>query len=396
MANSLGDYKPLFYANEALIQLFKALGMANTVHRGYDRERRSFNKGDTISIRRPGTFSAQTAPGSTAQDLAPDTVQIVLNVWQEVTFKLIDDESAYTDERIVNEHVIPATYALADKIDTDLNALYADIPWVVDSTGTSQEMTADDIVTARQTLFDNKAPIRDPNFWLQVDGKSEAELLKTQKFTEMQGAGDMGVRAQVSGMLGPKYGFGIYANQNVPTDPQGAVADAAGTADGGEAAGATSFAVSAFTASAALKKGTALTIAGHTQQYVLSADVTLDGTGAGTLSILARQTGASGNGGLEAALSGGEVVTLLIDATRPKQNLAYHRNAFAFAMARLPEDGNGAGARIASVQDPITGLAIRARQWYEGKESAMYFSFDVLYGVKTLDSSLAARLRTGA
>ena len=34
--NTLGIYDPLFYAQEALIQLEKALGLAGRVHRGYD------------------------------------------------------------------------------------------------------------------------------------------------------------------------------------------------------------------------------------------------------------------------------------------------------------------------------------------------------------------------
>ena len=59
MANTLGNYNPIFYANEALIWLQKALGMASRVHLGYDAERRSVSQGQTISIRRPGSFTAQ-------------------------------------------------------------------------------------------------------------------------------------------------------------------------------------------------------------------------------------------------------------------------------------------------------------------------------------------------
>ena len=83
MANTLGVYDPIFYAQEALIHLENALGLANRVHRGYDEERKSFGKGQTISIRKPSTFTVEDAP-STAQDLDTEYVDITLNNWKEV------------------------------------------------------------------------------------------------------------------------------------------------------------------------------------------------------------------------------------------------------------------------------------------------------------------------
>ena len=64
--NTLGYYDPLFYAQEGLIILEKALGRSARVHRGYDRETKQ--KGSTTAISRPSTFTAQDAP-STDQNL---------------------------------------------------------------------------------------------------------------------------------------------------------------------------------------------------------------------------------------------------------------------------------------------------------------------------------------
>ena len=66
MSNTLSVYDPLFYAQEALIQLEKALGMAGRVYRGYDKNPQQ--KGSVISITKPGTFTALAAPQA-AQDL---------------------------------------------------------------------------------------------------------------------------------------------------------------------------------------------------------------------------------------------------------------------------------------------------------------------------------------
>ena len=58
--NTLGIYDPIFYAQEALVQLEKALGLAGRVHRGYDSTPQQL--GSTIQIRRPGIFTATAMP----------------------------------------------------------------------------------------------------------------------------------------------------------------------------------------------------------------------------------------------------------------------------------------------------------------------------------------------
>ncbi len=56
MANTLSPYNPTFYAAEALILLQNALGMANRVYRGYETERKGYNLGETVQVRKPSEF----------------------------------------------------------------------------------------------------------------------------------------------------------------------------------------------------------------------------------------------------------------------------------------------------------------------------------------------------
>ena len=126
MANTLGVYNPIFYAQEALIWLAKNLGMAGRVHRGFERERNAFAQGDTINIRRPSIFTVGDAP-ATSQDLTTETVALTLAFWREVKFKLTDKELAITQDRIITDHIAPAAYALADDIDQKLVDLYKDV-----------------------------------------------------------------------------------------------------------------------------------------------------------------------------------------------------------------------------------------------------------------------------
>jgi len=377
MANNLGLYDPIFYAQEGLRNLERALGMAGAIFRGYDRDPQ--DKGSTISINRPGTFVAQDAP-STAQDLNPGQVQIVLNLWKEVKFFLTDKELTFTKEQIIQDHIRPAAYALALDIDSNLVGLARDVPWNID---VSNPAAVSDITAARKVLFNNGVPMDPDDLFLMVDGQLESELLNLPAFTQWQGAGPTAERSQVRGFLGQRYGFNIFANQNTRTHVAGVSADAAGTLTGAHAAGATTISFAAVTAAGTFKRGDSFVLAGNTQRYVFAADATADGTGAVTNAAIFPA--------LVQAYANGTVITIsLVNHT---QNLAFHRNFAALAMAPLSRAGAELGARIETVADPITGLAIRSRVFYVGDTSRVYVALDVLYGLKTLDPNMAVVLR---
>lgn len=390
MANTLSVYNPQFYANEGLLALMKGLGMAGRVHRGYDATPQQ--QGQVINIKRPSTFTAQDAPSS-KQDISAGSVAISLDYWREVKFGLTDKELTYTGEQIVTDHIMPAAYALADDIDTKLAALYKDVPWYFDWTSTA---TVADILNARKIQFNNRVPMQEGMLHAMVDGTIESELLGLSAFTQQQGSGDAGVAAQLRGAIGRRFGYDFFANQNVQSHTSATVADLAGAVNNGAgyAAGIKAIAVDGFTNSAVFKAGDVVLITGHTQQYVLTADVTLDGSGTGTLNIF----GSSGvrDGGLESAVVDNQVVTVVLSggsgATK-SQSLFFHKNAFALAMAPLSTMGNELGARMAVAVDPVTNLAMRSRIWYEADSSEVRVALDVLYGIKTLDGNLAVRGR---
>lgn len=376
MANTLGLYDPLFYANEALIQLEKVLGMASHVHRGYEKDPQT--PGSIIKIRRPGTFVAQSMPISTPADILPDEVTVTLNRWFGVVFALTDQELTYTTEKIISEHIRPAAVALADKIDDDLCGLYADVPWFVEAQNPGAIV---DFTSVRQLMFDNKVP-NVPRF-MMINGEREADYLSLAAFNEADKSSDGGA-TQRDGFLGRKFGYDIWANQNVKLHDSTAISVTMGTLSNTAqvAVGATSFTLSATAVTGTLKKGDTLSFAGITQRFAVAADVTF-----------------AGNSALVTVSEPNRVVIPITTAATPRQldryaNLAFHRNAFALAMAPLTQIGDGMGARIATSVDPITNLALRSRMWYEGKEAKTYIGIDALWGVKTLDATLAVRLES--
>ena len=378
MANTLGVYNPVFYAQEALMQLEKSLGMANRVYMGYDSERKSFGLGETINIRKPSTFTVAAAP-ATAEDATTQTVSMTLDNWREVKFKLSDKELAFTGERIIADHIRPAAYALANDIDTKLTALTVGIG---NQAAAGAAWSPAVITAGRNRLFDQSVPLHSGDMHCMVGGAEEADLLANAAFAQYQGAGISGVDTQMRGTLGTKYGFEFFSNQNTITSVASTPTDLAGAVDlvAGYAKNATTIHVDGL-GDVVHEKGMGVSFAGHSKIYALAGDRTPSGA---EVDLVLTE-------GLQEAVVDDEVVTLHSTIVG-NQNLMFHKNAFGLVMAPLSEMGNELGANIATVQDPVTGLAIRSRVYYVGNSSEVHVALDCLYGVKTLDSQLAARI----
>jgi hypothetical protein len=380
MANVLSVFDPIFYANLALIQLEKALGMASRVHRGYDKEPRQ--KGSTISIQVPSTFTAQDAPGSD-QDIKAGSVDIVLSYWREVKFALSDKELNFTQMEIIEKHIRPAAYALADDIDQKLCLLYKDVPWYYGTAGTTPSAVSD-ITGVRKVLFNNAVPLVPGMVHLMIDGNAEEKFLQLAAFSQQQGAGDTGVTTQVRGTLGTKFGLEVFANQNVKTHTKGTASTATLAINipaSSYPIGTSTINLDAGAVTGTLVPGDVLQIAGDSQNYAVTNTVTASGNAFNSVTITPK---------LKVAAADNAVVTAVLQ--NGVRNLAFHRNAFALAMAPLSDMANQLGAKVATVSDPITGLTLRSRVWYVGDSSAVKVGLDVLFGIKTLDPNLAACL----
>lgn len=397
MANTLGNYNPTFFANEALIQLFKALGMAARVHRGAEEERNTTGRqlGDVINLRRPGKFTAEdhvAGTGTTAQDVEGQNVQITLDGHKEVKFKLSDVELAYSSERIIDEHIRPAAYALADKIDQDLHDLGDTVgpKNVLGSTVNSTFITA-----PRKVLRDNEAPM-DENVHYLVDTGVEAAFLDLGIFHEARITGEgNNTQALMNGSLGRRFGVEVFATQNADVSKSALSSTATASAGTGDNVGAVDGAVAVnvnqivlkdMTGTETLQIGDTFEVAGDPTTYILTANTTL-AAGAGTITFFPA---------LRRSAADSAVVTFnLLDSVEESaylRNLMFHRNAFALAFAPLPTTGDGKGAMIDTVTDPVTGLSVRARMYYDGDTATNFIALDALYGTQVLDGQLGVRV----
>lgn len=402
MSNNLGNYNPTFFANEALIQLFKALGMAGRVHRGAEEERNSTGRklGDVINLRRPTHFTAQehvAGTGTSSQDLVGENVQIQLNSHQEVKFEVTDRELAYTSERIIDEHVKPAAYALADKIDVDLHALGAKVGPKAFLTGSAG---ASFVTGPRKVLRNNKVPLDPGAIHYLVDAGLEAAFLDLGIFHEAQVTGQGGnTQALLNGSLGQRFGVEVFASQNADVDvaalsstvtASAGTGDSVGAVNGAHTANTATLAVNGFTGTETLQVGDTFQIAGDDTVYVLTAAVAMS-TGSATLTMYPA---------LRKNIETSAVVTFnelnAIEEAAHTRNLMFHKNAFALAFAPLPTIGDGKGAMIDTVTDPVTGLSVRARMYYDGDTATNFVALDVLYGKQVLDGQLATQVSRAA
>jgi hypothetical protein len=367
-------FDPYFYANAGLQVLYKRLGMSNYVQRDLAAGKGS-GTGDTVQVRRAQTFSTSAMPIAEASfaDVSPAYDNLLIDQWRGNGFKLTDKEKTLTPEAFIRDHISPVANAIADQIDQNLAGLTLEVPWEVVGTG-----VAADFGIGRKMLFDNKAPLVNPNdYAYMTDGVLQKGYESDATFVQANtdaGAGEL----QRSGQLGIKYGFRIFPNQNAVTFATGTPALTTPVCT--PVAGASSITITGTSGSGAYNRGAILTIAGDSQKYAVKTTINIGSTGPATPVQVVPNI----------ALTQGSVAVTVASTTRTSIGLMFHREAFALVMQPL-EDA-GPGILSATVVEPFTGLSLRSRIWGSGGLGATIWALDALWGYKTLNPNLAVRV----
>jgi len=167
-------------------------------------------------------------------------------------------------------------------------------------------------------------------------------------------------------------------DQLVPTHTSTPLSAGAATANGVNPAGAQTVSIAKATNPAPLVKGDLITFAGDAQTYVVTDDVAL----------IVGNTAVNISPALQVATAGGEVMALTASHT---VNLAFHRDAFAFASRPLEDVVSaGLGSIIQSAVDPVSGLSLRVEVTRQHKQ--IRWSYDILYGGALVRPDLATRV----
>lgn len=403
MANTV--ITPTIIAKEALMQLENNLVMGNNVHREYKKE---FVKvGSSVNIRRPVKFVASDGATRVNQDVEEANTSISVDQRKHVSWNFATQDLTLSIAEYSERYIKPAAIALANKVDLDLCGLYSDVWNWVGTPGQTVNSFAD---------F-SKAPQRLDEMAVPQDARravmSPADhwgLLGNQTGLYMQ---DVAKGAYRRGSLGSIGGIDTFMDQNVRTHAVGAHG---GTPLVNGASQNTTYAASGAANSQSLitdgwtnditgilLAGDVFTIAnvnavnpvnkestGVLQQFVVTADANSGSTtGPATLTISPAIITSGPYQTVDAAPANNAAITVLGTAsTSYKQNLAFHRNAFALVTCPL-EMPDGAAFKA---RESHNGLSIRVVKDYDISADTDIIRLDILYGKKAIYPDLATRM----
>ena len=225
MANTL--LTPDVISRAALANLYENTVMSALVHRDYEA---SFqNVGDTITIRKPATFTAQEfnrSNGITVQNATESGVPLTLNHFADVSFAVTAEDLTLNIVDFNEQLLNPAMEAITQKIDRDILAqVAADVTQEVGVPGTTitglpgsnlYEGTNPRVaLDAKRVLDQRNVPNTGRN--LVVGPVTSAAWLGDDLFNRADARGDTeGLR---EANLGRRvFGFDAYMSQNAPDE----------------------------------------------------------------------------------------------------------------------------------------------------------------------------------
>lgn len=412
MANNL--LTNLIITREAARVLHQQGTFLSSVNREYRDEfaKSGMKAGDTINMRLPAKYSVRTGATFTGQDhFERSTPLAVLSQYGvDVSFTTKDRTVSLDDysKRVIQ----PAMKQLAAKIESDaLSAAYKVINNGVNAT-TNTVLTYRYFQKMAQRITEELAPESDRTAVLQPS--SVIEFLDSTKGLF---AAQSNLNAQFrEGIIGRTGGLDVGENTLLPPHTTGTMAGSPVTF--GNALGlsttanswvsTTALSITGATATGTLLAGDIITLSGvyavhgeskanygRLQQFVVQASVTMTtATSTYTVTVKPALIYGSGNAFQNVALSGVAdtsaltVTRLGASATTFAQDIAFHRDAFAFASVDL-EDMSPYGANCTrAVSDNIS---IRFIQQYAVGSDTVAGRFDVLWGFAPLLPDLAVR-----
>jgi hypothetical protein len=390
VANTLTAVTPKLLA-QGLLALREHAIMPQLVNRRY--EAKAAEKGSTIDVPIPSAITAVAVtaaevPPSTA-DIAPTSVAIALDQWYEAPFYLTDKDVLEAMEGTIPMQASEAVKALANNVDNYILALYKKFYGYhsTEDTGVTRLVFTDssgdpsntaDATQMRTILNRQIAPMTDRH--VVLDPGSEGAALNIRAFQDASFGG--GVQALLQGQLNQKLGFRWWMDQNIPTHTAGTITTGAiAKASTAQVVGDKTIIGTTAASTGAINwvAGDIIIFAGQTQTYVVTTAVA-EASASTDFNFVIEP-------GLVVALAGSEAISIKASHS---VNLAFHRDAIAFATRPLASHGSALGVISQSAIDPISGLALRLEVTHEHKR--VRFSYDILYGAEVVRREFGARL----
>jgi len=391
----------------AVKEFLNALVMGQKVDRQLDSQ---FQKvGASIQVRRPVMFEASSgATISSATDIEERAATVTLDQRQKVNFEITSQDMTLSVEDMTNRFIKPAMEELAQKVESDLGAVYTNIGNFSGTPGTTPT-TFLSVATAGAVISKLGAPMTERCLFVNADASvALADGLKTV-FPD-----NIARKAIEEASVG-RYGrFDIFESNSLTSHTvgahggtpliNGASQDVTYAASGD--AWTQSLVTDGWTNSTTdvLLAGDVITIAGvnavnrrtrqdtgDLQTFTVVSDATSGAsTGPATLTISPPMITSGPYQTVTAAPADNAAITVktgTAGASYP-QNLGFHKNAITLAMAPLDMPSDGAS----SARESFKGISIRSVRQYDITNDKTVFRFDILYGIKAQNPDFAVRL----
>lgn len=361
--------------------------------------------GTVVNVRKPPRYTTRTGQALDLQDATETQVPVTLNTQAGVDLTFTSQDLALSIDDFSDRFITPAIAAVANRIDAAGMALYSSIAQNVGTAGTVPNQLYTYLL-AGVRLNNSAAPL-DGKRSVVINPLMEATIVDALKGLFQQATAI--AEQYEKGQMGRAAGFDWFMDQNTATHTVGPLG---GTplVNGASQTG-TSLITDGWSASAAsrLNLGDTFTIdsvymvnpqsrqsTGTLAQFVVTANVSSDGSGNATLPIyppIIPPTGSTPTQFQTVTTSPADNAAITVTGaanTVTPQGLAFHKDAFTLVTADLPlPRGVDMAARVS---DKELGISIRMIRAYDISLDRFPTRLDVLFGWATLRPELACRV----
>ena len=356
--------------------------------------------GSTLRIRLPDRALVTDGAALQAQDDNEQYTTLTVASQKHVGINFTSAELTMQLDDFAERVLKPRISQLASTVDADVANAFKQIGNSVGSPGTTPA-TALVMLQAQQKLNENAATMS-PRY-LTVNPAANAALVNG--LSGFFNPTDVISRQFKNGMMGEQVlGYEeVNMSQSIKSFTTGSRTATGGTLSASVSAqGATTIAITGAGNAGTVKIGDVFTVAGcyavnpQTRestgslfQFVATADVTLDSSGAGNITVAPIYTAANALATVDSfPASGAAVVFIGAASTTYAQNMAYHKDAIAFATADLllPQGVDMASRAVHN------GISLRVVRQYDINNDRMPCRVDVLYGYNTIRPQMAVRM----
>jgi len=400
MANSLLTIDMI--TRKSLEILENNLVITRNVNRQYDS---SFavngaKIGSTLRIRLPDRALVTDGATLSAQDDNEQYTTLTVSSQKHIGVSFSSAELALSMDDFAERVLKPRISQLASSVDADVANAYKTIGNSVGTPGTTPA-TALVLLQAQQKLNENAATMS-PRY-ATVNPAANAGLVNG--LSGFFNPTDVIARQFKNGMMGMDVlGYSeVNMSQSIKMHTCGSRDATGGTLSASVSVqGATTIAITGAGNDDTIKAGDVFTVAGcyavnpQTRestgslfQFVALADVTLNGSGAGNVTVAPIYTAANALATVDSfPASGAAVVFVGAAGTQYAQNMVYHRDAIAFATADLllPQGVDMASRAVHN------GISLRIVRQYDINDDVMPTRVDILYGYGAIRPQMAARI----